>query len=151
MAEPRSPKVPSPPSPSAGPWAVRLYVEILAAQPIYFGLGTDALPLQLGAHAVALLGAVAHVPPYGELMRLRNAADSLGITRPKGRRSWRSSVSDTGTVRIVFAFGGLITAFAFLLKERSAIAGLFAIAGVTCLLLGGVCLLLARARRPGQK
>lgn len=94
---------------------------------------------------------MAHVPPYGELMRLRNAADSIGLTRPKGRRSWRSSVSDTGTVLMVFAFGGFITAFAFLLKERSAIAGLFVIAGVTCLLLGGVCLLLGRARRSGQE
>lgn len=80
-------------------------------------------------------------------MRLRKAADFMGLTRPKGRRSWRSSVSDTGTVLMVFAFGGFITAFAFLLKERSAVAGLFAIAGVTCLLLGAACLLLGRVTR----
>ncbi|GGL88851.1 hypothetical protein GCM10009706_29410 [Curtobacterium citreum] len=100
---------------------------------------------------MALWDAVVHVSPNGELMRLRNAADFLGLTRRKGRRSWRSSASDTGTILMVFAFGGFITAFAFLLKERLASAGLFAIAGVICLLLGGLCLLLGRARRPRQK
>jgi len=48
---------------------------------------------------------------------------------------------------MVLAFGGFITAFAFLLKELPSIAGVSAVGGVACLVLGGACFWVGHERR----
>lgn len=72
--------------------------------------------------------------------------DDRGVTS-RGRRSWRSRIRDTGTILMVLAFGGFITAFAFLLKELPTIAGVSAVGGAACLVLGGICFWVGHERR----